>query len=238
MKVGELIGLTVRRATGEALRWQNGLEASLTRGLFHSLGRYGLKESTFFDDIAPFLDGGDLELLKKNTKAAFFEPLVGAAGHALATVLDRVRHGTDSGLDGSGRHDSTGGDHRRVPRRAAGCVADISAAAPRAPRATTPKRSCSRPSRSAGRRSGEPADRPAPAAARDPAGRGRRRSTDRRSRLPVSSNPAHRQAADRARVDAARRRRGWLRRRNHAVRPARRSLAGRSDCDRRWAPPH
>jgi adenosylcobinamide amidohydrolase len=94
MKVGELIGLTVRRATGEALRWQNGLEASLTRGLFHSLGRYGLKESTFFDDIAPFLDGGDLELLKKNTKAAFFEPLVGAAGHALATVLDRVRHGT------------------------------------------------------------------------------------------------------------------------------------------------
>jgi adenosylcobinamide amidohydrolase len=94
MKVGELIGLTVRRATGEALRWQNGLEASLTRGLFHSLGRYGLKESTFFDDIAPFLDGGDLELLKKNTKAALFEPLVGAAGHALATVLDRVRHGT------------------------------------------------------------------------------------------------------------------------------------------------
>src|SRR5258706_9371595 len=94
MKAGELIGLMVRRATGEALRWQNGLEASLTRGLFHSLGRYGLKEATVVDDLAPLLDGSDLELLKKNSKAGFFEPLVGAAGHALATVLDRSRHGT------------------------------------------------------------------------------------------------------------------------------------------------
>jgi adenosylcobinamide hydrolase len=94
MKLGELIGLTVRRATGEALRWQNGLEASLTRGLFHALGRYGLKEAEVYDGLAPLLDPSDLELLKKNSKAAFFEPLVGAAAHALATVLDRVRHGT------------------------------------------------------------------------------------------------------------------------------------------------
>jgi adenosylcobinamide amidohydrolase len=94
MKLGELIGLTVRRATGEALRWQNGLEASLTRGLFHALGRYGLKEADVYDGLAPLLDPSDLELLKKNSKAAFFEPLVGAAAHALAAVLDRVRHGT------------------------------------------------------------------------------------------------------------------------------------------------
>jgi hypothetical protein len=40
------------------------------------------------------LDTADLELLKRNGKAAFYEPLVGAAAHALATVLDRVRHGT------------------------------------------------------------------------------------------------------------------------------------------------
>src|SRR5579872_4043111 len=94
MKVGELIGLTVRRATGEALRWQNGLEASLTRGLFHALGRYGLKEATIFEELAPLLEPADHELLRRNSKAAFFEPLVGAAGHALATVLDRTRHGT------------------------------------------------------------------------------------------------------------------------------------------------
>jgi adenosylcobinamide amidohydrolase len=94
VKLGELIGLATRTATQEALRWQNGLEASYTRGVFHALGRYGLAEATFFEDIAPHLQTADLELLRKNSKAAFYEPLVGAAAHALAAVLDRVRHGT------------------------------------------------------------------------------------------------------------------------------------------------
>jgi len=94
MKLGELVGLATRNATMEALRWQNGLEASYTRGVFHALGRYGVKEATLFDDIAPLLGDADLELLKKNAKAALYEPLVGAAAHALATVCDRVRYGT------------------------------------------------------------------------------------------------------------------------------------------------
>ena len=94
MKLGELVGVATRNATLEALRWQNGLEASYTRGVFHALGRYGVKEATLFDDIAPLLREADLELLKKNAKAAFYEPLVGSAAHALATVCDRVRYGT------------------------------------------------------------------------------------------------------------------------------------------------
>jgi adenosylcobinamide amidohydrolase len=94
MKLGELIGLAARQATMEALRWQNGLEASYTRGVFHALGRYGVTEATFFKDVAPFLADADLELLKRNSKAALFEPLVGAAAHALATVCDRVRFGS------------------------------------------------------------------------------------------------------------------------------------------------
>jgi adenosylcobinamide amidohydrolase len=97
MKLGELTGAAVRRATGEAIRWQNGLEPSLTRGIFHALGRYGVKEATVFEDLAPLLAPGDLDLLKRNSKAAFYEPMVGAAAHALATVLDRVRHGTIPG---------------------------------------------------------------------------------------------------------------------------------------------
>jgi adenosylcobinamide amidohydrolase len=94
MKLGELIGGAARDATMEALRWQNGLEASYTRGVFHALGRYGVREATVFDDIAPYLAGESLELLKKNSKAAFYEPLVGASAHALAAVCDRIRHGT------------------------------------------------------------------------------------------------------------------------------------------------
>jgi adenosylcobinamide amidohydrolase len=94
MKLGEIIGRATREATLEALRWQNGLEVSYTRGVFHALGRYGLREANVFDDIAPLLSASDLELLKKNSKAAFYEPLVGAAAHALAVVADRVRYGT------------------------------------------------------------------------------------------------------------------------------------------------
>jgi adenosylcobinamide amidohydrolase len=94
MKLGELIGRVTREATMEALRWQNGLEVSYTRGVFHALGRYGVREATIVDDLAPFLAAADLELLKKNSKAVFYEPLVGAAAHALATVCDRARYGT------------------------------------------------------------------------------------------------------------------------------------------------
>jgi adenosylcobinamide amidohydrolase len=93
MKFGEIVGTAVRDATLEALRWQNGLEASYTRGVFHALGRYGLSEATIFDDLAPLLSAQDVELLRRNSKSVFYEPLVGAAAHALATVLDRARHG-------------------------------------------------------------------------------------------------------------------------------------------------
>ena len=94
MKLGELVGVATRQATMEALRWQNGLESSYTRGVFHALGRYGVRESTIFEDIGPLLAEADLELLRKNAKAVFNEPLVGAAAHALAAVCDRVRYGT------------------------------------------------------------------------------------------------------------------------------------------------
>jgi adenosylcobinamide amidohydrolase len=94
MKFGELIGRAARNATLEALRWQNGLEASSTRSVFHALGRFGVREATLFEDIAPFLSEVDLELLKKNARGAFRDPLVGASAHALATVCDRARFGT------------------------------------------------------------------------------------------------------------------------------------------------
>ena len=93
-KFGEIIGLAVRSATTEALRWQNGLEPSYTRSIFHALGRYGLREQTIADDLAPHLQAAELELLRKNDKAVFYEPLVGAAAYALAAVLDRARHQT------------------------------------------------------------------------------------------------------------------------------------------------
>jgi hypothetical protein len=76
------------------LRWQNGLEMSYTRSIFTALTRFGLREEKFFDDIAPYLGERELELLKRNSKAVFYEPLTGAAAYAFAAVLDRMRYGT------------------------------------------------------------------------------------------------------------------------------------------------
>src|SRR5262249_4899614 len=92
-KFGEIVGLAVREATQEALRWQNGLEASYTRSLFHALGRYGVSEQTVLSGLADLLSPADFELFKKNSKSVFFEPQVGAAAYAIAVTLDRARHG-------------------------------------------------------------------------------------------------------------------------------------------------
>lgn len=94
VKLGELIGLAVREATLEALRWQNGLEPSTTRLLFHALGRYGVAEKTFLTDMAPLLSGRELELLQKNFNSVVYEPRVAAAAFGMAAVLDRIRYGT------------------------------------------------------------------------------------------------------------------------------------------------
>jgi hypothetical protein len=93
MKFGEIIGLAVREATQEALRWQNGLEPSFTRGIIHALGRFGFSEQKLLDRLAELLDPADFELIKKNSKSVLYEPHVGAASHAIAAVLDRGRYG-------------------------------------------------------------------------------------------------------------------------------------------------
>jgi hypothetical protein len=93
-KLGELIGVTVRDATLEALRWQNGLEVSTTRLLFHALGRYGVREADFLTGLAPLLSERELELLNRNFQSVVYEPKVSAAAYAIAAVLDRMRAGT------------------------------------------------------------------------------------------------------------------------------------------------
>jgi len=93
-KLGELIGVTVRDATLEALRWQNGLEVSSTRLLFHALGRYGVREADCLTELAPLLSERELELFKKNFRSVVYEPKVAAAAYAIAAVLDRIRAGT------------------------------------------------------------------------------------------------------------------------------------------------
>lgn len=93
-KAGEIIGSSVKRAVKEALRWQNGLEPSYTRSLFHALGRFGLTEERARNDLPSLLPSERFELLRNNWKAVFYEPGVAAAAFGLAAVLDRAACGT------------------------------------------------------------------------------------------------------------------------------------------------
>lgn len=94
VQLGEWMGRAVREAVLEALRWQNGLEPSLTRCLFHALGRHGLTEERFWALAGGLLSDPQLQLLKRNSKAVFYEPAAAAAAYAVAAVLDRIRYGT------------------------------------------------------------------------------------------------------------------------------------------------
>lgn len=94
VKLGELIGRAVLEGVKEALRWQNGLEPSLTRGLFHALGRFGLTEQRALARLAELLPAEQYALLDRNRNAAFYEPGVAAAAYGVAAVLDRTAAGT------------------------------------------------------------------------------------------------------------------------------------------------
>ena len=93
-KLGELIGTAVKEAVLEALRWQNGLEASYTRSLFHALGRFGMTEERAMRRLAELLPEDRCSLLEKNRNAVFFDPGAAAAAYAFAAVLDRIAGGT------------------------------------------------------------------------------------------------------------------------------------------------
>ncbi|MXY26463.1 MAG: adenosylcobinamide amidohydrolase [Acidobacteria bacterium] len=93
-KLGELIGVAVKEATAEALRWQNGLEPSYTRGLAHALGRFGFAEAEALERLAELLPESQHALLERNQRALFYDPGVAASAYAIAAVLDRIAAGT------------------------------------------------------------------------------------------------------------------------------------------------
>ena len=94
VKLGEIIGVAVMESVKEALSWQNGLEPSRTRDLFHALGRFGLTQARAAEGLAALLTEGRYDLLQKNWNAVFHDPGSAAAAHAFAAVLDRIAFGT------------------------------------------------------------------------------------------------------------------------------------------------
>lgn len=94
VKLGEIIGLAVMASVKEALGWQNGLEPSRTRDLFHALGRFGFTQARAVERLAELLPKRRYDLLRKNWNAVFHDPGSAAAAHAFAALLDRIAFGT------------------------------------------------------------------------------------------------------------------------------------------------
>lgn len=94
VKLGEIIGLAVMASVKEALGWQNGLEPSRTRDLFHALGRFGFTQTRAVEGLADLLPKRRYDLLQKNWNAVFHDPGSAAAAHAFAALLDRIAFGT------------------------------------------------------------------------------------------------------------------------------------------------
>ncbi|MDX2187048.1 MAG: adenosylcobinamide amidohydrolase [Opitutaceae bacterium] len=92
-KIGELLGRSVVEATLEALRWQNGLEPSLCRSLFHAFGRFGLTEPAWREGMRQRLPDTLRGLFDANAVALSHDPQVAAAVYALAALADRVDAG-------------------------------------------------------------------------------------------------------------------------------------------------
>jgi adenosylcobinamide amidohydrolase len=101
-KLGELLGTSTRQATKQALRWQNGLEPSLTRSLFHALRRFGFTEDLLIAAMKTRLSESSMTLFQKNKMSVLHDVQLAAAAYAFASVLDRVRYGT---LPGSAARD-------------------------------------------------------------------------------------------------------------------------------------
>ena len=74
VKLGEIIGVAVKDATKEALRWQNGLEPSYIRGLFHALGRFGLTEERTLSGLAELLPEAQHTLLGRTGRPCSSNP--------------------------------------------------------------------------------------------------------------------------------------------------------------------
>lgn len=93
LKLGELVGSAVREAVLEALRWQNGLQASSTGNIFHALGRFGLSQEGLIGALQQHLSEDDFSLAKQNLHSLSFDARVSAAAYGYAELLDRLRFG-------------------------------------------------------------------------------------------------------------------------------------------------
>lgn len=92
-KLGELIGITVKKAIKETLSRQNGLTPSSRCSLIAHLERFGASQKDAVSQISALLSDEDAQLLANNFDSMDHDPLVVAAVVALVHVRDQLKWG-------------------------------------------------------------------------------------------------------------------------------------------------
>ncbi len=100
-KLGEILALAAQSALRETLRWQNGLEPSLARGITQACRRFGLEPDRLaaaMDPASPdFVGGGDEDsrsLFRNHREALLHHPAAAAGASLFADLEDRFAYGT------------------------------------------------------------------------------------------------------------------------------------------------
>ena len=132
MKFGEIVGLAVR--DGDASKRCAGRTASSRATRAGCSTRWaatacGSRRSSTISRTSSSRPISSCS--RRNSKAAFYEPLVGAAAHALAAVLDRVQASDAARVGAARRRRAAGRDACRESRRQAASLGRVPRAAPR-----------------------------------------------------------------------------------------------------------
>ena len=90
-KLGELIGVAVKDSVLGALAWQNGMDPTRCRNLFHLLGRFGFSEDSFESRLRPVSGEKQWPFFKANREAVIHDPVVSMCASAMASLLDQER---------------------------------------------------------------------------------------------------------------------------------------------------
>jgi len=93
-KLGELLAQATLRAFRETLRWQNGLEPSLTRNLGWAGRPFGLDEAALRRELPPLLPPRSAELAGRNFEALLHHPRAASQFYAFQALEERGHYGT------------------------------------------------------------------------------------------------------------------------------------------------
>jgi adenosylcobinamide amidohydrolase len=93
-KLGELLGQACLKAYRETLRWQNGLEPSLTRQLLWAGKPFGLTEEDLQAGFRDCLEADLAMVATKNMEALLHHPKAAAGVYAMRALEDRFRFGS------------------------------------------------------------------------------------------------------------------------------------------------